>query len=268
MGGVSPEPNAKPPNAEPASTAAAVSTAPPVTVSVVMPVYNEAIGVGEVVADIVTHILDTVAGSELITVDDRSTDDTAAVLAGLAAADPRITVLVNDVNMGHGRSVRRAMDASTGAWIFHLDSDGQVDVGEFGLLWQRRDDSDLVLGVRVTRHDPLHRLLLTRVTRATVSALARRRVRDANVPFKLIRRELFEHLAPAIPSTAFAPSILIVLGAHRAGARVTEVETTHLPRRHGRSTLRLGRLADAVRRSTAETVGFSRRRLRPFRQPG
>lgn len=237
------------------------------TLSVVMPVYNEAVGVADVVADIVTRILDTVPGSELIIVDDRSTDDTAALLAGLAAAEPRIRVLVNDVNMGHGRSVRRAMDASTGAWIFHLDSDGQVDVSEFDLLWRHHDDNDLVLGVRVTRHDPIHRLLLTRFTRTMVSALARRWVRDANVPFKLIRRELYDHLSPSIPPTAFAPSILIVLGAHRTRARVTEVETTHLPRRHGRSTLRLGRLADAVRRSTVETVGFSRRRLAPFPRP-
>jgi len=44
----------------------------------------------------------------------------------------------------------------------------------------------------------------------------------ANVPFKLIRRDLFDHLAPFIPSDTFAPSILIVLGAHRIGARVSD----------------------------------------------
>ncbi|MEO6125848.1 MAG: glycosyltransferase family 2 protein [Ilumatobacteraceae bacterium] len=234
------------------------------TLSVVMPVYNEAIGIADVIADIVAHILDPIPHSDLIIVDDCSTDDTAAVLHQLAADDPRITVIVNETNSGHGRSVRRAIDTSTGAWIFHLDSDGQVDVSEFELLWAHRDVSDLVAGVRVTRHDPLHRLVLTRVTRAMVSALARTWVRDANVPFKMIRRELWQHLEPNIPATAFAPSIMIVLGAHRSGARVTELETTHLARVHGRSTLRLGRLARAVRTSTVETLRFSRRPIRPY----
>ncbi len=153
---------------------------------------------------------------------------------------------------------------STGDWIFHLDSDGQVDVSEFPLLWALREDNDLVLGMRITRHDPLHRLVLTRLTRIMVSALARHWVRDANVPFKLIRRSLYEHLRPSIPETTFAPSIMIVLGAHRSGARIAEVETTHLRRSHGRSTLRLKRLAVAVGRSALETVNFSRRSVPPY----
>ncbi len=228
-------------------------------VSVVMPVYNEAAGVAEVVADIVRHILDEVPGSELVVVDDHSTDQTLAVLQRLAVGDPRIRVLENEVNLGHGRTTRRAMDASTGEWLFHLDSDGQVDVAEFALLWARRHDNDLVLGMRITRHDPLHRLVLTRLTRTLVSALARHWVRDANVPFKLIRRDLYEHLRPSIPETAFAPSIMVVLGAHRVRARIAEIETTHLPRRHGKSTLHPKRLAIAVATSAIETLNFSRR---------
>jgi dolichol-phosphate mannosyltransferase len=237
----------------------------PSSLSVVMPVYNEAAGVAEVVADVVAHVLDVVPGSDLVIVDDHSTDGTAAVLLELAQQDPRITVLVNEVNRGHGPTTRRAMDASTGAWIFHLDSDGQVDVAEFALLWAQRDDHDLVLGMRVTRHDPFHRLVLTRFTRAMVSALARQRVRDANVPFKLVRRDLYEHLRSFMPDDAFAPSILIVLGARRCGARVAEVATTHLARRHGRSTLNAKRLATAIAKSSLQTVEFSRRPVPPYR---
>ena len=50
---------------------------------------------------------------------------------------------------------------------------------------------------------PVHRLLLTRLTRAVLSLLAKRRVRDANVPFKLIRRTLYEHLRPAMRPDTF-----------------------------------------------------------------
>ncbi|MEO6652967.1 MAG: hypothetical protein ABIP17_09955, partial [Ilumatobacteraceae bacterium] len=90
---------------------------------------------------------------------------------------------------------------------------------------------------------------------------------DANTPFKLIRRTLFDHLAPMIPATAFAPSILIVIGAYRCGARIADVSITHLERPHGLSTLRLGRLAAAAARSAAQTIVFSIRRIEKFEGP-
>jgi len=125
----------------------------------------------------------------------------------------------------------------------------------------RHHDADLVLGPRVHRHDPIHRLVLTRFTRAAVSVIARRHVRVANLPFELIRRSLYEHLRPSIPAVTFAPSLMLVLGAHRSGARVLEIETTHLPRMHGQSTLRLGLLARTVAGATRQTVQFSLRSI-------
>lgn len=232
--------------------------------SVVMPVHNEAAALCDVIRDVTIHVLDRVPSSELVVVDDRSNDDTPAILRDAAARDPRIRVLVNAANIGHGPSVRRAIDASDGEWIFHLDSDGQVDVAEFALLWSQRVDSDLVIGVRVARKDPLVRLALTRLTRTLVSVLARRPVADANAPFKLVSRSLFEHLAPMIPAKAFAPSILLVLGAHRCGATVTEVPITHFARRHGRSSLHLRRLTLAVARCVVQTIRFARHPCEPY----
>ncbi len=236
----------------------------PVPLSVIMPVYNEAAGVADVIADIRKHVLDVVAGSEFVIVDDCSKDGSAGVLASEAASDPRIRVLTNVTNSGHGPTVRRALDESRGEWIFHLDSDGQVDVSEFGLLWAERGRADLVLGMRLKRHDPWHRLVLTIFTRVVVSLMARRKVPDGNVPFKLVRRSLYTHLAPLMPASAFAPSLLLVIGAVRSQARVVEMETTHLPRTHGASTLNVRRLGAAVVRATRETVAFGRQSFPPF----
>lgn len=234
------------------------------TVSVVLPVYNEAPVLAAVLADIMATIVDRIDGAELIVVDDCSTDESWSIVEKFAA-DDRVRPLRNDVNRGHGPSVRRGFEAATGDWIFHLDSDGQVDVGDFWRLWERRDAGDLVLGVRVQRCDPRHRLILTWITQLVVSVLARRRVRDANVPFKVVRRDLFEHLAPRLPADAFAPSILLLLGAVRAHARVLEIPITHRERAHGRSTLRLGRLARAAARSTLQTVRYAARPVARYR---
>lgn len=236
----------------------------PVPLSVVMPAYNEEAGIADVLDEVCRLVLDVVPGSELVVVDDCSTDATSAVLAAVAERDGRIRVVRNETNRGHGPSLRRAIDISRGEWVLHLDSDGQVDVTEFPRLWELRAGNDLVLGVRADRHDPALRLALTKVVRGLVSVLARQRVRDANTPFKLISRRLFDHLSPSIPPDSFAPSILLVLGAHRSGASVRELDVTHLSRPHGTSSLHLRRLLSAVARSTRQTVRFARTRLEPF----
>jgi dolichol-phosphate mannosyltransferase len=226
-----------------------------------MPVYNEAPTLETVLQDATSSVLDVIANSELIVIDDGSTDETPAILASAHDIDPRIRVLTNEPNRGHGPSVRRGIDESAGEWILHIDSDGQIELAEFPALWALTEEHDLVLGVRAERHDPTHRLLLTRVTRFTASVMARHRVADANTPFKLIRRSLFNHLSPVIQPNAFAPSILIVIGAYRSGARVGELAITHLERPHGRSTLRVGRLASAAVLSAFQTIRFSIHRI-------
>lgn len=233
--------------------------------SVVMPVFNEEAVIQEVLADVAREVLDRVPGSELVVINDCSTDETAKALAAAVLRDSRIRVLANPVNVGHGVSVRRGFEAASGEWIFQIDSDGQVDLAQFQDLWQLREGSDLLIGVRAVRHDPRHRLVLTAITRVIVSLLARRWLRDANVPFKLVRGSLVGHLAPLMPNDAFAPSILLSLGAARSGARITEMEIRHLPRVHGQSTLRVWRLARACLRSGWQTLVFSVRRIPPYR---
>ena len=226
--------------------------------SVVMPVYNEAAHLERVVADVVSRVLDRVPGSELLVVDDHSTDASPTLLAAAFADDPRIGVLTNSSNRGHGPSVRRGWAHGSSEWILTVDSDGQVDLAAFESLWERRHDADLVLGARVSRDDPLHRTLVTAATRTLASALARRRMLDANTPFKLIRRSLLEHVAPVMPEHAFAPTVLLVVGAARSGARIAEVPVRQLPRLHGRTTLHPRRLARAVLQCTRETLAAAR----------
>lgn len=229
-----------------------------------MPVYNEAANLAAVLAAIRAHVLDVVPASELIVVDDRSTDASPAVLAAAATADPRITVVTNPANQGHGPSVRRGWEHAQAPWVLTVDSDGQVDLGSFPRLWACRHDHDLVLGSRIGRHDPLHRRVVSLATRLVTGAVVRRRIADANTPFKLIRRTLWDHVAPTIPASAFAPTVLLIIGAVRCGARVAEVPVVQLPRLHGRSTLRLGKLARATVQCLGETVRAARRPIGPF----
>jgi glycosyltransferase involved in cell wall biosynthesis len=231
------------------------------TLSVVMPVYNEVQTIEQLVTDLERDVVLRVPGTDVIVVDDHSSDGSGALLDMLAESRPWLRVEHAPLNLGHGPSVIAGLELAPGQWVFQLDSDAQFLVSEFEELWSRRDTGDLLLGVRIRRRDPLHRLVLSRLIEAAVSVLAGRRLRDVNTPFRLVRRELWEDLRPQIARTTLAPSILVTLGAAVRGWRIVEVPVTHLPRATGASSLRAWRLLSFSLRGLAE-LGAYRWRVR------
>jgi len=231
-----------------------------VKLSVVMPVYNEAAVIEQLVLELERDLLERLDGdTEVIVVDDCSTDATGQILERLARDRRWLTVDRARVNAGHGPSVLRGLRKVEGDWIFQLDSDRQFLVKEFHSLWERREEADLVLGIRKNRRDAGHRIALSRVIAFTVSLLAGRRLRDANTPFRLVRRELWEDLEPLIRERALAPSIMVSLGAARRSWRIHEVPVTHFARAHGPSSLRSLRLLFFSLAGLRELLEFHRR---------
>jgi len=231
-----------------------------IDLSVVMPVYDEVAVIEQVLREH-RDVLDqrfAAGAAELVVVDDGSTDGTGALLDRLAGEIPGLVVLHQPRNAGPGPALYRAMETARGAWLLHLDADGQTVPHDLWRLWDRRDEADLLIGVRRPRRDPVHRLVVTRMTRLVVWAVSGRRLEDANAPFKLIRRALWDDLRPAIDPTAFAPSLLLGLGAVRRGWRVVEIPVSHRQRPVGRSTFRMGRLAGAVLAAGRQAVTFRR----------
>jgi len=224
--------------------------------SVVMPAFNEADSIEQLVLDLERDVVALHRDVEVIVVDDCSTDETLALLLALARERSWLRVVAAERNAGHGPSVVRAVDLAGGEWIFQLDSDRQFVVSEFSRLWARRGEADLVLGVRVRRTDPLHRLVLSRAVRVAVSILTGRRLSDCNVPFRLFRSDVWADLRPLIPTEALAPSILTAVGAAVRGWRVAEVPVSHLPRPAGTASLRRIRLLRFSLRGLVELAAF------------
>jgi glycosyltransferase involved in cell wall biosynthesis len=230
--------------------------------SVVVPVYNEAGGIEALVEDLGRELTPRAENLEVIVVDDASTDETPRILERLARERPWLRVERPERNAGHGPAVVRGLRLARAEWVFQIDSDGQFVVAEFARLWDRRDSADLVLGVRTQRNDPLHRLLLSRTVRIATSLLAGRRIRDANTPFRLLRRAVWTDLEGLIGPEALAPNILVTLGAAVRGWRIADVPVTHLPRERGVSSLRALRLVRFSLRGLGQLVGYRYRLAR------
>jgi dolichol-phosphate mannosyltransferase len=224
-----------------------------------MPVYNEAGVIADVVAELGRDVVARLDGTEVVVVDDGSTDATPGVLDGLAASHEWLTVIRAGSNQGHGPSLRQAFESSDGEWLFQMDSDGQQLAAELWDLWALRDQADVVVGVRRGRSEGRHRDAVSAFARVAARLAGGGRLRDVNVPFKLIRRDVWDDLRGDIPERPVAPSLLIAVGARVRGWRVREVEISHLPRRAGSSTVDVRALVRLTAGALRELIRFRRR---------
>jgi glycosyltransferase involved in cell wall biosynthesis len=115
----------------------------------VMPVYNEA----ATVAEVVRVVLAQRPVQELVIVDDYSTDGTWELLQLSATNEPRIKLLRHDINQGKGAALRTGISRATSKIIVIQDADLEYDPGEYCLLLAPilSGKADVVFGSRFLR---------------------------------------------------------------------------------------------------------------------
>ena len=230
-----------------------------IPLTVVMPVYNEQDAIVRAIDDVRTHILDVVKGAELVVVDDGSRDGTAALLDCIAASDARVRV-IHQANAGHGGAIMTGLAAAAGEYVFLVDSDRQIPLTGFADAWNAvHRGYDAVFGVRRHRDDPALRLYLTRVIRTAVGMIFGVRLDDANVPFKLLRRSVWEEARPQIPPDTLAPSLFLAIVTSLLGKKILEIEVPHHRRDTGEVSIRRIKLLRFCARGLSQMIELRRR---------
>ena len=202
------------------------------------PAFNEEENVAETVRRAIEEIGPLVEGSiEVLVVDDGSTDRTPELADALAAGDSRVRVHHQE-NRGYGGALRSGFANARGELIGFSDGDLQFDLREFSRLLDRLSDAsrpvDAVIGWRMKRRDPPHRIFIAKTYNAIVSVLFGLRVRDIDCAMKLFRREVFDGLRLEADSPFLSAELLIKLRAR--GERMAQVGVTHYPRAAGTNT--------------------------------
>jgi glycosyltransferase involved in cell wall biosynthesis len=206
----------------------------PIGLSFFFPAYNDGGTIASLVIRAVQAISRLTPDFEVIIVNDGSEDSTAEIADELARTYPQVKVVHHRQNRGYGGALRTGFATASKELIAYTDGDAQYDPGEIELLWkQLTPGADMVNGYKISRSDPLHRVIIGRVYHHTVKLLFRLRVRDVDCDFRLMRREIFDRVR--LERDTGVICLEMMRKVQDAGFRIVETPVHHYHRTHGRS---------------------------------
>jgi glycosyltransferase involved in cell wall biosynthesis len=206
----------------------------PPGVSVFFPAYNDSGTIASMVIRAVKAASELTTDYEVIVVNDGSADATAEIADELARTYPHVRVVHHPVNRGYGGALQTGFRSATKDWVFYTDGDAQYDPAELTLLWAKMsDDVDLVNGYKISRADPLHRIVIGRVYHHIVSTLFGLTVRDVDCDFRLMRRSIFDRIHLEKASGVICLEMMKKITDARF--RIIEVPVHHFHRAYGKS---------------------------------
>lgn len=240
--------------------------------SMVFPAFDEAEMLPKTVAaanDIGRRLIDdaSVAGYEVVLVDDGSTDRTSELVDKYAAdSGGQVVAVHHERNRGLGAAVRSGFDAASGDVILYTDADLPFDLLELHKALRLLDlyEADILSMYRFDRiAEGPKRFLLSHAYNQLVRMALNLRIRDVNFAGKLIRRRVLDQIE--LRSEGSFVDAELLAKANQLGFSIVQFGVDYFPRTHGTSTLAS---SDVIAKILRDLVRW-RRELRTIRsRPG
>src|SRR3989338_8093862 len=199
--------------------------------SFVIPVKNESESVDTLVHEIIDGAEKRKKKYEIIFIDDGSTDNTFEILKKLNHNNKNIKVLQLRGNFGKSTALQIGFDNTHGKIIFTMDGDLQDNPKEIPAFLAKLDEGyDLVSGWKKTRHDPISKVIPSRILNFATYKLTGIKLHDINCGFKAYRRDVISDLNLYGELYSFIP-----IFAAKQNYKVGEIVVEHRERKHGKS---------------------------------
>jgi glycosyltransferase involved in cell wall biosynthesis len=204
------------------------------SLSIFFPCYNDAGTIGSLVAAADSVAQELTDDYEIMVVDDGSTDRSRELLLELRNKYPKLLLVFHETNKGYGAALRSGFSHATKDIVFYTDGDGQYDVYDLRKLFPiMQDGVDIVNGYKLSRNDPLYRIIIGIVYLRIMRLLFNFHVRDVDCDFRLIRRRVFENIRLNHYSGVIC--LELVKKLELAGYRFVDFPVHHYHRTYGKS---------------------------------
>src|SRR5262245_10972375 len=206
-----------------------------------LPAYNEAGYIAEMVERTLRAGEMRSDPFEVIVVNNASTDDTAAIVNGIAQGDSRVRLISHPENRLYAASCATATKAAKGDRIFILDSDGQHPPGDIWRFDAKLDEGyDIVFGWRTQRQEPVTRLVMSRFLWWLTRYYVGFELHDINCGIRGFNRAYADRLDIKHRVNFVNPELFV--RAKLGGFRIGEVPVVQEHRKAGVSSHEFGRL--------------------------
>ena len=232
--------------------------------AVVVPIYNEQDAISNVIEKWCNELDKYNIDYTIFAYNDGSKDKTSEILHSLEQKFPKLKCIDKE-NSGHGNTILTGYrEASKDYdWIFQTDSDDEMGVEGFYVLWEKRADFDYLYCMRNNRVQPLARKLISMVSRLTVKIFyGFKGVYDVNSPYRLMRVSVFKDLYHEIPDDTFAPNVIISGYIAKNKIKFFESNSNYTPRATGEVSIKKWKLLKAAIKSFWQTICFSFKRTK------
>jgi glycosyltransferase involved in cell wall biosynthesis len=211
-----------------------------IRVSVVVPIYEEAASLDNLVGRIQETLRRQRFSFEVVAVDDGSGDETRAALHRLKSRHRQHLVIVRHLtNKGNGAALRSGIRVARGEVVVTMDADGQHAPEDIPSLLKEMPPHDLVIGARTGSYSgSWYRGLANRFYNSFSSWLSRTEIKDLTSGFRAMRRDVALHFLPLFPRGFSAPTTT-TLAFLKAGYSVAFVPIHVGQRQSGKSKIRL-----------------------------
>jgi len=206
-----------------------VATSESLKVSFVIPSFNEAARIQTSLQIISEYLKSVPYDTEIIVVDDGSTDNTADIVKSFNI--PGIRLLRSGVNHGKGFSVRKGVLSATGDFVLFSDADLSTPIEEVEKLLEVavKEKADVVIGSRgldmrfIEKHQPTMRETGGRLFNVVVRLVLGLKIHDTQCGFKLFRRATVQSGFGKVTTDRFGfdPELLFILS--RQGLKIREI---------------------------------------------